>query len=220
MKYFLLSFDDGTVHDKKFVQLLNKYGVPCTFNLNSGLEDFVWDFEGHPVVRQKLSRTVEQYRCHEIASHTLTHPRLEQLPPPRLRREVEEDCAALKSMFGLEEIGFGVPFTVCGEREIRIIRKYVRYIRLSEYAASFALPADPYHIPIHALYNDPDVREKIAAFAQNNLPDSLFVLAGHSYELEFLNHWEYMEELLQYIKSFGFEMVTTMEFVNRCYPQK
>ena len=220
MKYFLLSFDDGTVHDKKFVQLLNKYGVPCTFNLNSGLEDFVWDFEGHPVVRQKLSRTVEQYRCHEIASHNLTHPRLEQLPPPRLRREVEEDCAALKSMFGLEEIGFGVPFTVCGEREIRIIRKYVRYIRLSEYAASFALPADPYHIPIHALYNDPDVREKIAAFAQNNLPDSLFVLAGHSYELEFLNHWEYMEELLQYIKSFGFEMVTTMEFVNRCYPQK
>ena len=219
MKYFLLSFDDGTVHDKKFVKLLNQYNIPCTFNLNSGLEDFVWEFEGHPVVRQKLSGTLDQYRGHEIASHSLTHPRLEQLPPPRLRREVEEDCAALKAMFGLEEIGFGVPFTVCTEREIHIIRKFVRYIRLSQYSESFGLPKDPYHIPVHALYNDPDVREKIAAFAQNDLPDSLFVLAGHSYELEFLDHWEYMEELLQYIKSFGFEILTTMEFVNRCFPQ-
>ena len=220
MKYFVLSFDDGTIHDKRFVELLNKYQIRCTFNLNSGLEDFIWEFEGHPVVRQHLADTVEQYREHEIASHSLTHPRLEQLPPPRLRREVEEDSEALKRIFGVKELGFGVPFTVCTEREIKIIRRFVRYIRLSEYSDSFALPDDPYHIPIHALYNDPDVREKIAAFAENNLPDSLFVLAGHSYELEFLNHWEYMEDLLQYIKSFDFEIVTTMKFVNQCYPKQ
>lgn len=217
MKYFLLSFDDGTVHDRRFVELLNQYGIPCTFNLNSGLEDFVWEFEGNPVVRQHLADTVGQYRGHEIASHSLHHHRLDSLYPPQLRREVEEDCIALKRFFGVEQLGFGVPFTVCGEREIRIIRKFVRYIRLSEYADDFALPADPYHIPIHALYNDPDVREKIRKFAENALPDSLFVLAGHSYELEFLNHWEYMEQLLQYIKSFDFEILTTMEFVNRCY---
>lgn len=218
-KYFLLTFDDGTVHDRRFVELLNKYRIPCTFNVNSGLEDFVWEFEGNKVVRQKLPETVEQYRGHEVASHSLTHPKLDTLYPPRLRREVEEDCAALQAIFGLKEIGFGVPFTVCGEREIKIIRKFVRYIRLSEYASSFALPTDPYHIPIHALYNDPDVREKIAAFAENDLSDSLFVLAGHSYELEFLHHWDYMEELLQYIKSFDFTMLTTMDFVNRCYPK-
>ena len=220
MKYFLLSFDDGTVHDKRFVELLNRYEIPCTFNLNSGLEDFVWEFDGHPVVRQHLADTVEQYRGHEIASHSRTHPRLEQLPPPRLREETEEDCNALKAIFGVDALGFGVPFTVCGERENNIIRRFVRYIRLSEYSSSFALPEDPYHIPIHALYNDPDVREKIRMFAENELTDSLFVLAGHSYELEFLNHWDYMNDLLQYIKSFGFEIITTMEFVNRCYPQK
>ena len=219
MKYFVLSFDDGTVHDKRFAELLNKYQIPCTFNLNSGLEDFVWEYEGNPVVRQHLADTVEQYHGHEIASHSLTHPRLEQLPPPRLRQEVEEDCYALKKIFAVQEIGFGVPFTVCGEREIHIIKKYVRYIRLSEYASLFALPADPYHIPIHALYNDTDVRQKIAAFAENDLPRSLFVMAGHSYELEFLNHWEYMEDLLQYIKSFDFEIITTIDFVNRCYPK-
>jgi hypothetical protein len=131
---------------------------------------------------------------------------------------VEGDCEALKKIFGVEELGFGVPFTVCTEREIRIIRRFVRYIRLSEYSDSFALPEDPYHIPIHALYNDPDVREKIAAFARNEFPDSLFVMAGHSYELEYLNHWGYMEELLQYIRGFGFEHMTTMAFVKEFYP--
>ena len=217
-KIFLLSFDDGTIWDKPLVELLNRYGIKGTFNLNSGLEDFVWEFEGKPVIRQKLAETPEQYRGHEVASHTLTHPWLNSLTPPQLSREVGKDCEAIKALFDLEEIGFGVPFTACGQREIRIIKKYARYIRLSEFAASFALPEDEYHIPIHSLYNDPDVREKIEAFSCSNLPVSLFVMAGHSYELEHLDHWGYMEELLTFIQSFGFETMTTMEFVNEFYP--
>lgn len=217
-KIFLLSFDDGTVWDKGFVEVLNRYQIPCTFNLNSGLEDFVWEFEGKRVLRQKLSDTVEQYRGHEVASHTLHHPWLNSLTPPQLRREVEEDAEAIKAIFGLEEIGFGVPFTACGEREVNILRKYVRYIRLSEFADSFSLPRDKYHIPIHGLYNDPEIREKIAAFGENSLPASLFVMAGHSYEFEMLGHWEYIEDLLHYIKSFDFEIMTTMDFVKEFYP--
>jgi peptidoglycan/xylan/chitin deacetylase (PgdA/CDA1 family) len=213
-----LSFDDGTVWDKRFVDLLNQYGMKATFNLNSGLEDFVWQYEDKfPIRRQKLHETVEQYRGHEIASHTLTHPWLNTLTPPQLAREVGEDCEALKELFGLTEIGFGVPFTACGEREIRILRKYVKYIRLSAFSDSFALPEDPYHIPIHGLYNDPDIREKIQAFADCGLPEALFVMAGHSYEFEVLNHWQYIEELLAYIQSFGFEVMTTMEFVKELY---
>ena len=217
-KIFLISFDDGTVWDGRFVDLLNKYGMKATFNLNSGLEDFVWHYEDRfPVRRQILSETVEQYRSHEIASHSLHHHWLNSLTPPQLSREVGEDCETLRKIFGLKEIGFGVPFTACGQREINIIKKYVRYIRLSEFADSFALPEDPYHIPIHGLYNQPDIRDRIAAFARNDLPVSLFVMAGHSYELEVLDHWGYMEELLRYIRSFGFTVMTTMEFVNKYY---
>ena len=217
-KYFLLSFDDGTIYDRRFVQLLNRYGFKGTFNLNSGLEDFVWYYEDRfPVRRQILAEIGDLYRGHEIASHSLHHHWLNTLTPPQISREIGEDCETLKKLFHLSEIGFGVPFTACGEREIRLIRKYVRYIRLSEFADTFALPEDPYHIPIHALYNDVDIREKIAAFGANDLKDSLFVMAGHSYELEVLDHWEYMEELLTFTSGFGFENVTTMEFVNRCY---
>lgn len=217
-KIFLLSFDDGTVWDARFVELLNQYGLKATFNLNSGLEDFVWYYEDRfPIRRQRLADTVEQYRGHEVASHSLHHHWLNTLTPPQLSREVGEDCAALKALFGLEDIGFGVPFTACGEREIRILRKYVRYIRLSELSDSFAPPADPYHIPIHALYNQPDVRARIAQFAESDLPVSLFVLAGHSYEFEVLDQWDYMEDLLRYIRSFDFEIMTTMEFVHDHY---
>ena len=216
-KIFLLSFDDGTVWDPRLVALLNQYGIKGTFNLNSGLDDFVWNYEDFPVRRQILSDIGNLYEGHEIASHSLHHHRLDQLSPPQLRREVEEDAARLKAEFGLEEIGFGVPFTFCNDREVKIIRRLVRYIRLSEFTDSFALPKDEYHIPIHGLYNDSDIREKLERFAQSNLPVSLFVMAGHSYELEALNHWEYMEELLKLVKAYGFETMTTMEFVNQYY---
>ena len=218
-KYFIISFDDGTIYDPRFVELLNRYNFKGTFNLNSGLEDFVWYYEDKfPVRRQILSETKKVYRGHEIASHSLHHHWLNSLTPPQISREIGEDCEALKGIFGLEEIGFGVPFTACDEREIRIIRKFVRYIRLSEFSETFALPKDPYHIPIHALYNDADIREKITRFAESDQEDALFVMAGHSYELEVLNHWEYMEQLLQFVSGFGFACLTTMEFVKKCYP--
>ena len=218
-KIFLLSFDDGTVYDGRLVELLNKHQIPATFNLNSGLEDFVWEFEGKPVRRQHLADIAAQYRGHEIASHSLHHHLLTGLDDDTLRREVGEDCANLRRIFGVEDLGFAVPFTACGDREVSIIAPLVRYIRLSEFREDFALPADPYHIPIHALYNQPDIYNRIYDFSRNTLPVSLFVMAGHSYELEFLNQWEYMDHLLGYIRSFGFEIMTTMEFVNNCYPQ-
>lgn len=218
-KIFILSIDDGTIYDGRFVEILNRYNIKATFNLNSGLEDFVWYYEDwFPVRRQHLADTVEQYRGHEVASHSLHHHLLTTLTPSQLSREVGEDCDALKKLFGLDEIGFAIPFTACEEREINIIRKYVRYIRLSHGCESFALPEDPYHIPMHGLYNEPGIREKIARFAENDLPVSLFIMAAHSYEFEVLDHWTYIEELLQYIQSFGFEIMTTMEFVNRYYP--
>lgn len=216
-KIFLLSFDDGTVYDGRFVELLNKHGVKCTFNLNSGLEDFVWEFEGKPVRRQHLADSRERYRGHEIASHSLHHHLLTGLDNETLLREVEEDCENLRRIFGVEELGFGVPFTACTEREIRVIAPLVKYIRLSEFREDFSLPEDPYHIPIHGLFNQPDIYNRIYDFSRSGLQVSLFVMAGHSYEMEMLNQWEYMDKLLGYICSFGFEIMTTMEFVNAFY---
>ena len=36
MKALTFSFDDAVTQDIRFVELLNKYGMKCTFNLHSG----------------------------------------------------------------------------------------------------------------------------------------------------------------------------------------
>ena len=45
MRSVVLSFDDGTIYDKRFIELLDKYGLKATFNLNSGLGEYVWYLE-------------------------------------------------------------------------------------------------------------------------------------------------------------------------------
>ena len=32
-KTLTLSYDDGTIHDRKFVKIMNEYGIKGTFNL-------------------------------------------------------------------------------------------------------------------------------------------------------------------------------------------
>ena len=216
-KIFLLSFDDGVIWDQWFIEMLNHYGIPGTFNLNSGLEDFVWHYGPHPIRRLRLAENRHIYDGHEIASHSLHHNWLDTQSDEQLAWEVGEDVRRLKLLFEKEKLGFAVPFTACGEREIGIIKPFVSYIRLSEEKEGFALPKDPYHIPISSLFNAPDVREKIRAFADCKEDVAVFVLVGHTYEFEVLHQWEYMEELLKFIKSFDFEFMTTMEFVEEFY---
>ena len=35
MKAVTFSYDDGVTQDKRLISLFNKYGLKCTFNLNS-----------------------------------------------------------------------------------------------------------------------------------------------------------------------------------------
>ena len=58
MKIVCLSFDDGTIYDLKFIELLNKYNLKASLNLNSELNDFVWYYEDKPIKRLDLSTNV------------------------------------------------------------------------------------------------------------------------------------------------------------------
>ena len=216
-KYLVLSFDDGTIYDRKFIELLNKYNIPATLNLNSGLGGFVWYYDNHfPIERLKLEECGDMFDRHEIASHTLTHPYLTSLSFEELVNEVNTDVNNLERIFKRKVESFGVPFTPCGEREIDIIKKHtpIKYMRLSymKDKNDFTIPHDQYHFRINSFYDALDLREQIKAFADNNLEKSIFIIAGHSYEFEVHNHWDYIEDLLKYIKSFEeFEIVTFKE---------
>ena len=81
MKIVCLSFDDGTVYDVRFIELLNKYNLKATLNLNSELKDFVWYFGNNPIKRLDLNEYKELYNGHEVASHSLTHPYFSSFTP-------------------------------------------------------------------------------------------------------------------------------------------
>ena len=89
MKIVSLSFDDGTIYDKRFIDLLNKYGLKATFNLNSGLDNFIWYYEDKPIRRLNLEESKDIYNGHEVASHSLTHPYFSSLDEKSQIKKVE-----------------------------------------------------------------------------------------------------------------------------------
>ena len=77
-KILTFSYDDGVSQDVRLIELLNKYGMKGTFNLNSGLLGRAGSLmrEGVRVDNIKVQpQDVRQvYAGHEVAAHTLTHP--------------------------------------------------------------------------------------------------------------------------------------------------
>ena len=202
MKIVSLSFDDGTIYDLRFIELLNKYNIRATLNLNSELENFVWYFGDTPIERLKLNEVVEKYDGHEVCSHSLTHPYFSSLSKEEIIRQVKEDCENLSKIFNRDINAFAFPFHDQTEEHIQILKENLNlnYIRYSYFEESY-LPKDRYHIPLNALYNDNNLYEKLEKFKNNDLDNSLFVIAGHSYEFEVRNEWERIEELLKYLSS-------------------
>ena len=118
MKALTFSYDDGTVQDKRLAALFHKYGMKCTFNLNSELF-------GQPGELIRANGTVRVdhtkvnaadvkyiYEGHEVAVHTLTHPRLPAIEDEaQIIRQVEQDRLNLSELCGYEVIGMAYP---CG----------------------------------------------------------------------------------------------------------
>lgn len=67
-----LSYDDGNIHDRRLVEIMNRYGIRGTFHLNSG-------FFGRPHILTK-DEVVTLFAGHEVSAHGATHPWLETIP--------------------------------------------------------------------------------------------------------------------------------------------
>jgi peptidoglycan/xylan/chitin deacetylase (PgdA/CDA1 family) len=112
MKALTLSYDDGVEQDRKLVEILNSYGIKATFNLNSGIQSgsSYWERNGITIQRMNVKSLPELYKGHEIAVHSLTHPRLEKLDEETVVNELEQDKINLERIFGTKIYGMAYPY--------------------------------------------------------------------------------------------------------------
>ena len=145
-KAVTFSYDDGITQDIRLIELFNRYGLKCTFNLNSGLlgkPGILWREEQH-ISHYKIhpDDVKSVYEGHEVAVHTLTHPCLPDKDEEFIIRQVEDDRIALSELVGYEVVGMAYPCGPNDDRCASIIREHtgVKYARTVTDTDSFAPP--------------------------------------------------------------------------------
>lgn len=206
-KALTFSFDDGVTQDRRLADLLNRYGLKATFNINSGFfgQEGALIRNGVSVRHDKLTKAeaLTVYAGHEIAAHTLTHPFLPKLSDELAVAQVEEDRRALSAVFGRETVGLAYP---CGganhdARVERLVRERTGclYARTIESTGEFDLPKDPYAWNPTVYYVDTDEMFALGErfLALETQTPKLFYIWGHSYELDAWDFWERFELFCQ-----------------------
>ena len=206
MKALTFSYDDGVTQDKRLIDIFNKYGLKCTFNLNSELlgRPGMLNIAGKPINHNKVQpeEVRELYRGHEVAVHTLTHPLLPNIADDaEIIRQVEEDRKNLSALCGYEVIGMAYP---CGgqnhdDRVARLIRENtgVKYCRTIISNHSFEPQADLYKFK-PSVYHCAEF-DKMVEMGKQFLEfeadkPQIFYVWGHAYEFDYNENWDEFEK--------------------------
>lgn len=207
-KAVTLSYDDGQIHDKRLVDILNKYGVKGTFHLNSARIDT----SGY-VTSKDVSSI---YEGHEVALHTHTHPHSTGVPDEQIIYEVFENRRQLESKVGYIINGMSYPMNSYNDNVVRKFRECgVLYSRTTEETGAFDIPNDfmrwhpTYHHSLGAQSGNMNLKHSHTALLDKAkefveypywmkvLP--LFYIWGHSYEFENDGTWDVIENFCDYI---------------------
>ena len=212
MKAITFSYDDGVVQDIRLIELLNKYGLKCTFNINSELLSHTGMLirEGKRIAHYKIhAEDVKQvYDGHEVAAHTLTHPNLTQCEDTEIVRQVETDRLNLSELVGYEVVGMAYP---CGgvnndDRVAELIRKNtgIKYSRTITTTDSFDLQENLYRFNPTAYHLDFGKMMQLGREFVELKPETpkIFYIWGHSYEMDYgADYWVKLEEFCKLISN-------------------
>lgn len=210
-KAVTFSFDDGVSQDIRMIELLDKYGLKATFNLNSeklGLPQILVQKSGRRISHHKVAPAdvKELYKDHEVAVHTLDHPNLTTLPEEEIIRQVEEDRKNLEALVGYDVVGMAYP---CGgvnndDRVAAIIRDHtkIRYARTLACIDSFDVRQNLYRFDANARILQFDRLEELGKKFIDMKPDKpqIFYIWGHTYEMDYdSKNWLQFEAFLEMI---------------------
>lgn len=208
-KAVTFSFDDGVMQDVRAVEILDKYGLKGTFNLNSGKfgTKHPCETNGWVVERNLIEPTQvkELYKNHEVAVHTVGHFNLTQLPKSCITWQVEEDRKMLESLTGKEVRCMAYP---CGgvnynDFVVETIKETtkIRFARVGGSNHSFDMQEDLYRFRPTVHFKDErlfDLAEEFIALETDE--PKLFYIWGHTYELDAgVGQWERFEKFCEFI---------------------
>lgn len=208
-KAVTLSYDDGCVFDCQLAEIIQKYGMKCTFNINSG---FVSKSEDEWRLSYAKIKECLLKNGNEIAVHGKYHRAPGLQAPIEVIKDVLECRLELEQNLNLIIRGMAYPdsgitaFTP-GSSYSSIKQNLtdlgIVYARtLGGDNDSFALPTDWHAWMPTAHHNHPKIFEYIEKFVNTPLPDYLaaqspllFYLWGHSFEFDRDSNWEQLEEI-------------------------
>lgn len=212
-KAVTFSYDDGVTQDIRLIELLNKYGLKCTFNINSELlgKKGMLHRTGQRISHYKIHPDDVKYVYdgHEVAVHTLTHPNLTTLDEAEIIRQVEQDRLNLSDLTGYEVIGMAYP---CGgvnndDRVANIIREHtgIAYCRTITNTDSF-LPQDNlyrFNPNVYHILEYDRLMEMGQRFVElDTSTPQIFCIWGHSYEMDFEpDYWIKLEAFFKLISN-------------------
>jgi len=190
-------WDDGVTTDVRLVDILRRHGAKAAFNLNDGLHvkhrsvSFV--YEGTEVRRLGREERRDVYDGFTIANHSLTHPRLDQMPVEAARREIVEGRERLQQFFGQPVPGFAYPFGSYGEAVVTLVREAGHVYGRTDRDADGPFPPETpllFHPNCHFLA--PDLWSRY----ENARESGVFYFWGHSYEMTTEAMWNAFETMI------------------------
>lgn len=210
LKSVTFSYDDGVTQDIRLIELLNKYNLKCTFNINSG-------FLGQKGMLIRENQRIAHYKVHpddvryvydghEIAVHTLTHPMLPTLEEAEIITQVEQDRLRLSEFAGYEVVGMAYPGGGVNndDRVAEIIRNNtgVRYSRTITSTGNFDIQKNLYRFNPSVYHLDFDEMMKLGEEFISLKPteQKIFYIWGHSYEMDYRSdYWCKLEAFFELI---------------------
>ena len=205
-KAVTLSYDDGVDTDIELINIMNRYGLKGTFNINTGFfaKEPIEKVPGGPFHRRMTAENA--YKLYEengmeVAVHCVKHPYLEQLPINEVVSEVLDDRTAIERATGKICRGMAYPQGTTGAVVVEALKACgILYARTTESRLDFRIPEDWLRLSATCHHNNPRLMELADQFV-NAQPTTamMFYLWGHSYEFERDNNWNVIEEFAQKI---------------------
>ncbi len=207
-KALTLSYDDGVQQDIRMIEILDKYGIKCTFNINGySFEEDERAFAPGQIHRRMARReAIEVFskaiaNGHEVATHGYSHPFLDKLPPEMVAYEIVEDRKCLEEMFGTIIKGHAYPFGTTDDKVVEILRNCgILYARTTVPTKRFDIPTDWLRMPATCHHKAQDLMQLADQFLNEPIRyqhPKLFYLWGHTYEFDADNNWEVIEKFAE-----------------------